>query len=424
MPRWRATARPGVVGPAQRLGEREAVAGGVGVEPADGAVAHAPLRDVEHPLDRHLVGRVHDRPQVGQRVLDLPAVVEAGAADDLVRDAGPHERVLEHPALRVGPVEDRHVAPARVTDLVQLRHLADHPLRLVDLVLGVEADDGLAAALVGPELLRLAAHVVGDDRVGGVEDGLGRAVVLLEQDHRGVGERLLELQDVGDVGATEPIDRVVHEHAVGHVGVRRIDLEVVDRARVALVLDRLDLGSHEPAVPGDEDVHTGSEVAERRERVDATVDARSPPDVQSRGQRRRLRSLDRLGVALEAASHALSPGAGAHRRRRAFDRRTSSARHRREASRCGNSGWRSRSSSRSFARGLRVSISAYSRVKRLLVEPVTQGAVRRSRRTRLPSRSASPSVGRAGSASDPCSTRPRSGAAVPMRKPRSRRSIR
>ena len=248
MPRWARPLTPGVVGPAQRLGEREAVARGVGVEPADGAVAHAPLRHVEHPLDRHLVGRVHHRPQVGERVLDLAPVVEAGAADDLVRDAGPHERLLEHPALRVGPVEDRHVAPARVADLVQLRHLAGHPLRLVDLVLGVEAGDGLAAALVGPELLRLAAHVVGDDRVGGVEDGLGRPVVLLEQDHRGVGERLLELEDVGDVGAPEPVDRVVHEHAVGHVGVRRVDLEVVDRARVVLVLDRLDLGSHEPAV--------------------------------------------------------------------------------------------------------------------------------------------------------------------------------
>ena len=56
------------------------MAAGVGVEAADGAVADAPLGHVEHPLDADLVGRVDHRLQVGQRVLDLAPVVEAGAA--------------------------------------------------------------------------------------------------------------------------------------------------------------------------------------------------------------------------------------------------------------------------------------------------------------------------------------------------------
>ena len=45
-----------------------------------------------------------------------------------------------------------------------------------------------------------------DDGVGGVEDVLGGAVVLLEQDRAGAGVVLLELLDVADRGAAEGVD--------------------------------------------------------------------------------------------------------------------------------------------------------------------------------------------------------------------------
>ena len=113
----------------------------------------------------------------------------------------PHQVLLDDPALRVRPVEDRDITPAVVARVVQLGDLVGDPLRLVGLVVGVVADDGVPVALVGPQLLGLAAEVVGDDRVGGVEDRLRRPVVLLEHDHGGVGERVLELEDVADVRA-------------------------------------------------------------------------------------------------------------------------------------------------------------------------------------------------------------------------------
>ena len=52
---------------------------------ADARVADAALGHVEDPLDAHLVERVDDGTQVRHRVLDLAPVVEAGAADHLVR---------------------------------------------------------------------------------------------------------------------------------------------------------------------------------------------------------------------------------------------------------------------------------------------------------------------------------------------------
>ena len=77
------------------------------------------------------------------------------------------------------------------------------------LVVGDVADDPLALPRVGPQPLGLAAAVVADDGVGGGQDGLRRAVVLLEQDRGGVGEVLLEVHDVADVGAPEGVDGLV-----------------------------------------------------------------------------------------------------------------------------------------------------------------------------------------------------------------------
>ena len=147
--------------------------------------------------------------EVGEQILDLAAVVELGTAHDLVGHAETTELFLQSQALGVRPVEDGDVAPAVMAPVVQPRDLVTDPLGFVALVLGVVAGDELAAHLLGPQRLGLAHGVVGDDRVGGVEDRLGRPVVLLEHDHRGVGERLLELEDVPNVSASKSVHTLV-----------------------------------------------------------------------------------------------------------------------------------------------------------------------------------------------------------------------
>ena len=87
--------------------------------------------------------------------------------------------------------------------------MAGHEGGLVALVLGPVAHDQVAAAGLGPQVLRLARDVVGDHRVGGVEDVL-RAPVVLVEDHRGdLGEGVLELQDVAVVRTPKPVHRLV-----------------------------------------------------------------------------------------------------------------------------------------------------------------------------------------------------------------------
>ena len=121
--------------------------------------------------------------------------------------------------------------------VVCVLHGAGHPRGLVTLVVGVIAGDALTTTELAPQALGLAAGVVRDDSVGGVQDALRAAVVLVEHDRGDVWERILELHDVAQICAAKAVDRVVHEHAVGDVVVRGIDFEVVHISLVRLEID-------------------------------------------------------------------------------------------------------------------------------------------------------------------------------------------
>ena len=113
----------------------------------------------------------------------------------------------------------RHLAKVGGIVGVELVSGSGHPGRLVALVLGVVADDAFTLSAVGPQRLRLALEVVVDDGVGGVEDRLCAAVVLVE-DHRGdVGERLLEVDDVAEVGAAKFVHALIRVTHHAHVAV-------------------------------------------------------------------------------------------------------------------------------------------------------------------------------------------------------------
>ena len=68
--------------------------GEVGDE-ALGAIADGAFGHVEDAAQVDVVIGVGDHAQVGEGVLDLLALVEAGAADDLVRDSGADECVFD-----------------------------------------------------------------------------------------------------------------------------------------------------------------------------------------------------------------------------------------------------------------------------------------------------------------------------------------
>ncbi len=206
--------RPGgqardLVHPVQGVGEGDTLAFGKGREHRLGPVADPPLGHVEDAPQVHRVRRVHQHPQVGEQVPDLTALVEAHPADHPVGQANSDEDLFKNPALGVGAVEDRDLARARQLGVGEPVDLGGDEGGLAVLVVRDTADDLLAVPGVRPQPLGLAPGVTGYHRVRRGEDRLRGAVVLLQQDHGGVGVVLLELDDVTDVRAPEGVDRLV-----------------------------------------------------------------------------------------------------------------------------------------------------------------------------------------------------------------------
>ena len=170
--------------------------------------ADATRREVGDPQEGVVVLGVLHEAQVRQRVLDLGPLEEPQAAIDAIRNARREQGMFQHPRLRVRAVQDRHVLVARAIAREALDFL-DDPARLVHVGLALEHADRLARAGRGPQVLAKAIGVVGDQRVGRVEDISVRAVVLLEADHLLDLEVPLEVGHVAHVRAAECIDRLV-----------------------------------------------------------------------------------------------------------------------------------------------------------------------------------------------------------------------
>ena len=171
-------------------------------------IAKSALGHIDDALELEVVGGIERHLQVGDGVLDLLALVEAGAADDAVGQPQRDEAVFEGAHLERGPHQDRHLVEACAGLAQGLDVLADGA-RLLLVVPHACNRYRLAHGTVGEQRLAEAALVVGDETRRRRQDVSGRAVVALQPDHGGAGEVRLEAQDVVDLGAAPAVDRLV-----------------------------------------------------------------------------------------------------------------------------------------------------------------------------------------------------------------------
>ena len=197
------------VGEARGVEERPRPALRGGEQHGDAGVTQPALGHPDGAQERFVVGRVGDQPEVGEQVLHLAPFIEAGGTDEAVGHAGPPERLLERARLGVGAIEYRHLLERPVGRRPPPLQLAHDPLSLVPLVGGREHRERLPALPPGAQRLADARGVLGDHAVGGVEDHLGRAVILLQPDQRGVRKIAGEFAHVAHVGPAPPVDRLV-----------------------------------------------------------------------------------------------------------------------------------------------------------------------------------------------------------------------
>ena len=184
---------------------------GAVVEELDRRVADAAARHVDDALEGEVVGRLHGGAEIGERIADFLALVEARAADDAVVEAEGDEAIFEGAHLEGGAHQDG--------DLVEPMW----PWRW-----SCSISSPTARASSSESQTRRPRPSARRDRCASVNSVLpsrlslwairceaaprmcaGRAVVALEADHVGAGKILLEAQDVVDLGAAPAIDRLV-----------------------------------------------------------------------------------------------------------------------------------------------------------------------------------------------------------------------
>ena len=88
---------------------------------------------------------------------------------------------LQQHAVVRGP-KQHGLPPQGDARLAMFEDLADHEVRLLDLVFARDLDRPLPSVALGPEVLRIALGGQADHAVGGLQDRLRAAVVLLQPD--------------------------------------------------------------------------------------------------------------------------------------------------------------------------------------------------------------------------------------------------
>ena len=125
--------------------------------------------------------------------------------------------------------------------VVLLLHLRDNPTPLVVFVVGVVPNNLFALTQIRPQLFRFSLDVVGDHRIGGIQDGLGTAVVLSQNHCCHFGKRRFKLQNVAEVGTTKSVHALVGVAHNAHIVVKRTKHQhdgVLRHVRVLVFVDQ------------------------------------------------------------------------------------------------------------------------------------------------------------------------------------------
>ena len=205
-----------------------------------GCIADAACWIVDNTLERLVVVGVYDEGNVCQEVADILMLEQGHTLVYAVGDATSCECRLEETVLLVSAVQDSKVAP-RSTIAVLILDVHSHLNSLV-VVLHNSHKAYLVAHLGSREALLLqTARVVLDERVGSLNDGLCRAIVLLELIDLGRRIVPLEREDILDLRTTEGVDtlRIVTHNA--YVGVEQRQTahdDILRHIRILILIDK------------------------------------------------------------------------------------------------------------------------------------------------------------------------------------------
>ena len=151
---------------------------------------------------------VRDQAQIGECILDFGALEKAQAAVDLVGDPRREKHFFEDARLGVGAIKDGELT-AIATAGHPVFDALQHEFGFVTFVEGSVELDRVAAFAARPKIFTESPAVVGDQRVGGIEDGAGGAIVLLEAHQFGMRKITPEGLQIFDTCTAPAVNRLV-----------------------------------------------------------------------------------------------------------------------------------------------------------------------------------------------------------------------
>ena len=130
---------------------------------------------------------------------------EAQAAVLVERDAAPGELHLQGHGMVLRPEQDG-LALERRALFAMVQDAIAQPGRLLVFVATGDQDRPAAVLPAGPELFLAPLDGLGDDCIGGRQDGRGGTVVAREGEGLGAGKAPLEVEDVTHGGGAKTVD--------------------------------------------------------------------------------------------------------------------------------------------------------------------------------------------------------------------------
>ena len=164
-------------------------------------------RVVDDAAQAQRVRPVVDDAQIGEHILDFRPIKEPGTANDTIGNAIAFHGIFQSIGLGVGTVEDGKILHAAAPGGCQ--NLTGHIVGLGALIRGFVDGNGIAGAVGRPEFFPLASDIMGNHRIGRIQNGLGGTVVLLQADGAAAPVLLFKAEDIFNGSAPEAVDALV-----------------------------------------------------------------------------------------------------------------------------------------------------------------------------------------------------------------------
>ena len=166
-------------------------------------------RNVDNTQQAQAVMRIIKQAQISQRILDFLALIELRTADHRIGDTAFNQHFLENTRLRVSAVQHCHIAQLSAFIQLQLLHIFNHITCFISFIVRLIVNNFRTVAVSSPQIFRLASAVVIDNGIGGIQNNLRAAIVLLQFHQLGIGIILFKIKDILDIGTAPAVNALV-----------------------------------------------------------------------------------------------------------------------------------------------------------------------------------------------------------------------